>query len=163
MAAMPTLTEPRQCSRCRNRAVEGKAQCGPCAEKGRAAQAKWREANSEKIRTKNANWYRENPEYFRAQRLVRYGLTVDEYHKLSEAQGNVCAICKRPETVRDPRTDTLRSLAVDHCHSTGRVRALLCSLCNTAIGKMNDDPDRLEAAAAYLRSFNNHNAAPDGE
>lgn len=60
-----------------------------------------------------------------------------------EAQGGVCAICRRPS---DPAP-----LHVDHDHRTGAIRGLLCSPCNTAIGLLGDDPDRMMAAAAYLR------------
>jgi len=44
----------------------------------------------------------------------------------------------------------LRPLVVDHDHSTGRVRKLLCNACNLAIGMVQEDPARLRALAAYL-------------
>jgi hypothetical protein len=78
--------------------------------------------------------------------LKRYGMTPDEYDAMYEAQGGRCAICNRHET------ECQRGqLQVDHCHETGVVRGLLCGLCNTAIGKMGDDPERLIVAAHYLR------------
>lgn len=78
----------------------------------------------------------------RLQRL--YGITPDDYVTLFRAQEGACAICHKPETVEG------RSLAVDHDHETGEVRGLLCFRCNTALGKFNDDPQLLRAAAAYL-------------
>ena len=65
-----------------------------------------------------------------------------------EKQGGVCAICQRPE--RKVVRGTIASLAVDHSHSTGEVRGLLCSSCNTALGLFGDDPARLSQAIAYI-------------
>lgn len=79
---------------------------------------------------------------------ARYGLTLEEFEEILELQGGVCAICKQPEKDRYKRR-----LCVDHDHETGKVRGLLCHMCNTALGKFSDDPDRLDAAAAYLRSY----------
>jgi hypothetical protein len=76
---------------------------------------------------------------------LKYGITPEDYNFMLEGQNNVCAICDKPE-VQNKR------MAVDHCHETGKVRGLLCSMCNTAIGKLNDDPNLLDKAAKYLRA-----------
>ncbi len=72
----------------------------------------------------------------------RYGITLDDYNERLRNQGGVCAICKR---VPDQRR-----LVVDHCHTTGDVRGLLCSRCNTGLGMFTDNPETLYVAAVYL-------------
>lgn len=71
-----------------------------------------------------------------------YGLTYDQYLEMLKSQSGVCAICGKAEQKR--------RLAVDHCHHTGAIRGLLCGLCNTAIGKLNDDVNLLKKAVEYL-------------
>jgi Recombination endonuclease VII len=73
----------------------------------------------------------------------QYGITLEEYNVILSAQNGACAICKTRMTTP----------CVDHDHNTGRVRGLLCSECNKAIGFLKDDPDRCLNAATYLRSF----------
>lgn len=80
-----------------------------------------------------------------------YGIAREEYEEMDCAQSGVCAICEQPET-RLHRSGKVKALSVDHDHDTGAVRGLLCSACNTAIGLLGDDPDRLVAAAFYLAS-----------
>lgn len=80
--------------------------------------------------------------------LANYGITLERYEGMLAAQGGVCALCRLPETAM--RGDTLRVLAVDHCHATGAVRELLCDQCNTALGKFRDDPALMRAAADYV-------------
>lgn len=75
-----------------------------------------------------------------------YGITLQEWEALYEAQGGKCAICKHEED-----TDRYANLSVDHCHTAGHVRGLLCNNCNRALGMFKDDPTVLDAAAAYLR------------
>lgn len=75
---------------------------------------------------------------------LHYGITLEEYNKVFAHQGKVCAICKRPVKLGKAR------LAVDHCHTTGLVRGLLCWSCNRAIAVFRDDTQRIEAALAYL-------------
>lgn len=82
-------------------------------------------------------------------KLAQYGLTQESYEALFDAQKGVCAICARPETAT--WRGTVRNLAVDHDHITGRVRGLLCIACNQGIGHLRDDPALLENAASYLR------------
>jgi len=75
-----------------------------------------------------------------------YGITMSEYKEILKSQGDGCAICGRKSDVAD------RRLAVDHCHESGDVRGVLCSLCNQALGLFLDKPELLRAAADYLES-----------
>lgn len=86
---------------------------------------------------------------------ARFGMELKDYVRLLDEQNGVCAICERPET-RIWR-GRVCDLAVDHDHSTGMVRALLCFRCNNGIGHLRDDPNIVDRAAAYLRRY----AAPD--
>lgn len=78
-----------------------------------------------------------------------YGITREEYENLVEEQKNVCRICGNPET--STRNGNVRLLAVDHNHTTGKVRGLLCSRCNVGLGYFKDDPELLEKAIEYIR------------
>jgi uncharacterized protein YmfQ (DUF2313 family) len=73
-----------------------------------------------------------------------FGITVEEYRALFKAQGGVCAICNTD-------TPTGYNWHVDHCHTTGKVRGILCSKCNQGLGLFNDKENLLERAASYLR------------
>lgn len=79
-----------------------------------------------------------------------YGITLEEYQRMLEEQGGVCAICERPETRMNRSGTAQEVLCVDHDHETGEVRGLLCHDCNTALGKFGDDPQVILRAAAYL-------------
>ena len=79
-----------------------------------------------------------------------YGITLEDYNRMAERQGGVCAICKKPESAKGPH-GTARELAVDHCHDTGKIRGLLCSRCNTSIGNLTVSDGTLRRASAYLR------------
>ena len=78
------------------------------------------------------------------------GMTEADYMALYVAQDGKCAICDQPESAT--REGKVRWLCVDHCHKTHDIRGLLCSACNTAIGYANDEPERLDRCAAYLRA-----------
>ncbi len=95
-----------------------------------------------------------NPEKLMLKRLRRsmrkYGITIADWHRMFDAQGGVCAICRRPETTGQYGKPS--RLSVDHCHETGRVRGLLCRSCNRGIGNLSDDPLRLRSAAEYLEA-----------
>jgi len=81
-------------------------------------------------------------------RLKLYGLTTEDYDALYDRQGGRCAICgcSEGESIKG-------AFAIDHDHTTGRVRGLLCGLCNTAIGKLQDSPTLLRKAATYLEGY----------
>jgi hypothetical protein len=125
----------------------------------RAAQGKrWHEANREQQIAKSRAAYARDrakrlaeqkearaadPEKYRLGRRRRtYGISEAVQLLLYAAQGYACAIC------RDDGGE--RGLFIDHDHLTGKVRGLLCEGCNTAIGRMKDDPVRMRAAALYL-------------
>lgn len=74
-----------------------------------------------------------------------YGLTLAEIDELLDQQGRRCAICRTDEW-----GGRHGGYVVDHCHKTGQVRGLLCSECNTGLGKLKDDPDLLRRAIEYL-------------
>lgn len=78
----------------------------------------------------------------------RYGIGLEEYEALIEAQENRCAICKVAAPTLAEQAD--RRWNVDHCHTDGHVRGLLCNRCNLGIGKFADNPDLLRAAANYV-------------
>jgi hypothetical protein len=110
--------------------------------------ARYRAGGQWKCRVKNRAaslaWHFANPERVRQSHLQRtFGLTIEEYDEMLTAQGGACAICKGVEK-------SGKRLAVDHCHETGRVRGLLCTNCNNAIGGLQDNPTLLRAAADYL-------------
>lgn len=78
-----------------------------------------------------------------------YGITQEQYASMLASQGGICLICGNPEVGK--RAEREYPLAIDHDHTTGKVRGLLCQKCNLGIGNFNDDVTRLEAAVAYLR------------
>jgi hypothetical protein len=100
---------------------------------------------SKQYRDKN-----KNPLKSREQHLVRtFGLSLSDFNIMLDSQKGVCAICHTaPASV---------PLNVDHCHTTGKVRGLLCGNCNRSLGLMKDNADRLRAAANYLERFNETN------
>lgn len=75
-----------------------------------------------------------------------YGITLEEYDNMLYEQDNGCAICGTKDDVVEGRR-----LAIDHCHDTGKVRGILCSRCNQALGLFCDSVDNLESAAKYLK------------
>ncbi|ATL67966.1 hypothetical protein CRH09_18980 [Nocardia terpenica] len=99
----------------------------------------------------------------RANLWAKYRITPEEYDAFRRRQLYSCAICGAHESEIDvshvggrPRKDgttlTKMPLAVDHDHSTGAVRGLLCPSCNAGLGRFGDDPHRLRAAIEYLQT-----------
>lgn len=93
--------------------------------------------------------------YYEKHLLRKFGITLSEYEALAELQGGVCAICgELPTGQRNRRRGEQRvfraRLVVDHDHSTGEVRGLLCNNCNAGIGVLNDDPALIRRALNYL-------------
>jgi Recombination endonuclease VII len=111
--------------------------------------AKQREYNAlhrDEIRAKRNTKRAEEKAFYNAQKIKsKFGITPGQYQRIKEAQGGCCAICKLP-----------KPLAVDHCHRSGRNRALLCSPCNTALGLLQEDVPRFVASVVYLRKHAAH-------
>jgi hypothetical protein len=82
-------------------------------------------------------------------KVVGLGFDGADADAMLAAQQGRCAICQRHES------EFKRKLSLDHCHTSGRVRGLLCSGCNTALGLMGDDTARLLAAVEYLKGARN--------
>lgn len=93
----------------------------------------WRAANPEKIRRHN-----------RRRQLKEYGLTEESYAALLMQQDRRCKICAC--------TAEGRALHVDHDHKTGRIRGLLCTNCNTALGLLKETPELFMRAVVYLEA-----------
>ena len=106
-----------------------------------ASDAALRDAAREAVRA----WQQGNPHKRKAQRLRKYGIELSDFEGLMAIQGGQCAICGMSDTSKPSMFPV-----VDHCHTTGKVRGLLCMACNQGLGKFKDDPNRLFAAIAYL-------------
>ena len=115
---------------------------------------KWRRANSPYTGMTVAEYdaQRYDPAARRDKFLRdKHGITLEDYARLWANQRGRCAICDLHENVA---MTTHTKLVVDHNHDTGEVRGLLCDLCNKGLGQFKDDQTRVEAAARYLKEFN---------
>lgn len=119
-------------------AAPNRSRCPTCLERSSAL---GRTRDKEAVRAwRAANRHREAGYYLRHQ----FGLTVEQFQALNDAQGGRCAICGVVPSGRFKR------LSVDHDHRTGRFRGLLCWWCNRGIGFLQDDPEKMRGAIAYL-------------
>lgn len=133
-----------------------KTRCDLCVrERNAERQMKWRAANPERNQAASRRGYekvKSDPVRYaewlqrgRDNALIRtYGITRAEVDAMREAQGDLCAICGNGHKGVGDR------LHIDHCHTTGEVRGLLCSKCNTALGLLDDDPDRMRSMIEYV-------------
>lgn len=80
-----------------------------------------------------------------------YKLDNATYLAMVEAQGNCCKACGA--TPESERNSGLKTLCVDHCHTSGKVRGLLCHHCNIAVGMLDDSLAIAEKVSAYIRGF----------
>jgi hypothetical protein len=111
-----------------------------------AKRKKKRADNPEEVRSKARKSY--NPIVSKVSSWKNAGIknmTYELYLKMVSQQNDCCAICS------DHRDTMKRNLDVDHDHITGKVRGLLCSKCNTGIGKLKESIDILEKAINYLK------------
>jgi len=80
-----------------------------------------------------------------------YNLTKEDFLKMLDSQGNVCAICRSDDWGCGKKTTRPH---VDHNHETGKVRGLLCNNCNRSLGLLKDNADVLKSAVKYLEDNN---------
>lgn len=107
-----------------------RSQCNACKY---ATFCRWRDANRSKVRA-----------YDRKAKLKSdYGISPEDFTAMWEAQGGLCASCETP--LRRGKGGA----AIDHCHTSGRVRSLLCCPCNTSLGAHKEDHKRIRKLADY--------------
>lgn len=133
---------------------------------------KWKEKNKDKVSRSNKRYYENNIDavknsqaiyyyenkekiinrqldYYHKQRywddiLYKYNLTKEEYKNIYDRQQGLCKICQTDLESFNRRPH------VDHCHSTGKVRGILCYACNTGLGNFKDSKELLQKAIEYL-------------
>lgn len=76
-----------------------------------------------------------------------FGMTYEQYEQLLIKQDGKCAVCKAEPTTR--------KLAVDHCHTSKKIRGLLCHRCNTALGLLKEDLDIMKSLMEYTEKVCN--------
>lgn len=91
-------------------------------------------------------WYSKNKDIHKARvnasrphKSSKYGISEEEYETLINKFNGKCHLCKKKNA-----TD------IDHCHKTNKVRGVLCSGCNTSLGKLGDTVESLQKAVDYL-------------
>jgi hypothetical protein len=107
--------------------------------------------------TKGLSKYHNDPHVKSSHRLAsrrsslkKYGLDEAKFDEMFRTQSGTCKICG--ESIEKTSTDVRKSACVDHCHTTGVVRGLLCWDCNVGLGKFKDVPQLLINAARYLET-----------
>jgi hypothetical protein len=136
-----------KCKECFSRLMRERIS-GPGGDALRAQRRSYHHANKEKRNAQRRGNY--DPRRTRDAHLrAKYGISIEEYEAMLEAQGGVCAVCGKAESVVKTKAGTVSELAVDHNHATGRVRGLLCNKCNLAVGHLETHGDHA-ALIAYL-------------
>jgi hypothetical protein len=129
-------------------------------EKQREQKRRYRAANLEKLRERDRKYHTANAEQRREgcrkryrkdptkmanyNRYRKYGITAEQFGAMLRMQGGRCAICK------SDKPGGKHDWHVDHCHSSGKARGILCHHCNQALSGARDNPDTLRAALRYL-------------
>lgn len=119
------------------------SECKDCY-KGRSRRQHHERGGRERLK---ARYYANGGRDGWARNLRRFELTPDDYERMLDEQGHVCALCSKPETATFRGKP--RRLAVDHDHETGLVRGLLCAACNTELGVIEKHRHELDRLLAY--------------
>jgi hypothetical protein len=111
----------------------------------RAYNQKYYAGNRDNLKAKQREWRVNNKDAAAAgDRKRKYGLDPVQFAAMLSAQNNSCAICFATEA-KGPGT-----FHVDHCHTSGVIRGLLCHSCNVGLGHFRDDTALLMRATEYL-------------
>lgn len=99
-------------------------------------QKRYRKNHPEKVRKSIADWKARNPDWVRnrsrKRTLAKFGITEEQYADILTSQNNRCAICKSPDPCGN--NDRYVNWPIDHDHTTGEARGLLCGPCNRYLG-----------------------------
>tara|TARA_R110002020_G_scaffold216534_1_gene424309 strand:- start:40 stop:519 length:480 start_codon:yes stop_codon:yes gene_type:complete len=117
-------------------------------EKKLASYKAWYEANKEKKKAYNKAWYEANKEKKLAKSKTyslkyKYNITLKERDFMLKKQNNKCKICNTKFSKVKPN--------IDHCHTTNKVRGILCTMCNMGLGLFKDNTENLTNAITYLK------------
>ena len=115
---------------------------GFCRSCGKIKQSEWRIENREKANMIAAKCHRKK----------RFGIDNTVYEQMLQDQDERCAICHE-KCIAKTINGVQKSLAIDHCHRTGKIRGLLCTRCNTALGLFEDNLEKIKAAIDYLEKY----------
>ena len=110
----------------------------------------YKERQKKKNREYHARLRKENPDKYSANqrnRILkhRYGITQEEYESRLMSQGFACAICRKPES------EIPKRMYVDHDHTSGKARGILCPGCNTAVGVVEKGTDFIASLYEYIK------------
>jgi len=124
--------------------------CKPCFREDRKKYVKTPE-QLEKKREYERRFHGANPTYAHDYVLMKsYGISHEDYEKMLADQGGCCKICGADDPAKSNKK--AKFFSVDHCHTTGQVRGLLCLHCNTFIGYARDNTELLTKAIEYLKN-----------
>lgn len=107
--------------------------------------------NRKQVNINKMNWVKRHPDRSRAVKLARYWKDIPNHERVKKLQAMYeeqeyrCKICKIHQD------DNKKTLCIDHCHTTKKVRGLLCDRCNHGIGHFKDNIDLMLEAIDYLK------------
>lgn len=136
-----------QCKDCKSQLAREYRKNNPekAKELDRKRGAKYREKSKDTRKI----YYNKNKNKFKNRIILKkFGISLDDYNKMFEKQKGCCGICNTHQS------EFNISLAIDHCHTTGKIRGLLCNHCNMGIGLFNENIKTLEKSIEYLKQYN---------
>ena len=158
--------EIKRCSKCGNdlplsafyQRTNAKSHHSACKACERAMAKDWYERNKDKATAKVKEWRQQNSDavkqyradnrqkHYRQEIVRKYGVESFWFDEQLQRQSNACVCCKRQFEWIDKQTTP----HVDHCHLTGKVRAILCNRCNTVLGLCEDNKELFKNLTGYL-------------